>query len=88
MRRMRMGRHMRAALALSVFGLALAGCGVRADLKPKPGHLLPGAPYGRSDRPGSRELLTGSAEQRPGNSTELRTKSEQRPDDPFDLPPQ
>ena len=75
-------------LTLAVLALALSACGVRADLKPKPGHVLPVAPYGRSDKPGSRELLTGSPEQRPGNSTELRTKSEPRPDDPFDLPPQ
>ena len=65
----------------------LGGCAARRDIKPKPGHELPIAPYGREDRPGSAELLNGSSTERPGRNVELHLRSEVRTDDPFDLPP-
>ena len=77
---------MRRAVAL-VLVLALAGCGARAELKPKPGHVMPDAPYGRSDKPGANDLLTPAPQSRPGRNVELRERSEERTDDPFDLPP-
>jgi hypothetical protein len=68
--------------------LALAGCGTQGDLKPKPGHVLPMAPYGRADRPASPELLAQPSQSRPSRNVELHTRSEPRSDDAFDLPPQ
>ena len=65
----------------------LAGCGARAELKPKPGHTMPDAPYGRSDKPGANDLLAPGPQSRPGRNVELRERSEERTDDPFDLPP-
>ncbi|MDE2303310.1 MAG: hypothetical protein KGK11_12205 [Sphingomonadales bacterium] len=73
---------------LSLCGLALAGCGVRTDLKPAPGHLLPKPPYGRADPRTSGELLSVAPQSRPGYDVELLLKSDVRTDDPFDLPPQ
>ncbi|MDP9057563.1 MAG: hypothetical protein M3N34_09645 [Pseudomonadota bacterium] len=67
--------------------LALSGCGVRTDLKPKVGHSLPVAPYGAREQPTSVELLTPRPQARPAINVELRLKSEVRADDPFDLPP-
>ena len=67
--------------------LALAGCGARADLKPRVGQQLPPTPYGRPDQLTAHELLNQNSQSRPGNSIELRVKSEPRADDPFDLPP-
>jgi hypothetical protein len=66
---------------------ALSGCGQVAELKPKPGHALPVAPYGRADTPGAGELLAPTSQQRPGRNVELHIRSEPRADDPFDLPP-
>jgi hypothetical protein len=81
---------MRAA-RLSVLVLAalalLAGCGARRDIKPRVGHELPVAPYGRQERPGSADLLAGTSTERPGRNVELHLRSEVRTDDPFDLPP-
>jgi hypothetical protein len=67
--------------------LMLAGCGEVTALKPKPGHDLPVAPYGRADKPGAGELLGQAPQTRPGRTVELRTRSEPRGDDAFDLPP-
>lgn len=72
------------AMALAVL---LAGCGQRADLRPKVGHALPPTPYGRTVRPDARELLAARPDERPTNAVELRIKSEPRADDPYDLPP-
>ena len=36
---------------------ALAGCGVRRDLKPQASQALPVAPFGRADQPSSADLL-------------------------------
>ena len=81
-----MMRNTRAWL-IGCAALALAGCGVRTDLKPRVGHELPVPPYGRKDRPTSAELLTSRPQARPQIQVELRLKSEVRGDDPFDLPP-
>jgi hypothetical protein len=75
------------ALALAAALASLSACGVRRDLKPKLADGLPPAPYGRSDPPGSGELLGTTSQQRPGRNVELRTQSQERADDPFDLPP-
>lgn len=66
----------------------LAACGVKADLKPQAGKVLPVAPYGRSDKPSSDELLQTTPQATPERSVELRKRSEKRADDPFDLPPE
>lgn len=76
------------AVTLSGALVALSGCGQVAELKPKPGHVLPVKPYGREDTPGAGELLQPTSQQRPGRNVELHTRSEPRADDPFDLPPQ
>ena len=73
-----------AALSL---GLALAACGVRADLKPQAGKSLPVAPYGRDTQPTSTQLLASTPQAAPERSIELRKRSEERADDPFSLPP-
>lgn len=67
--------------------LAVAGCGERTDLRPKTGHALPVAPYGRVDRPSSPELLAQTPQARPVLSIELHQRSEERTDDAFNLPP-
>lgn len=72
-------------LALAV--LALSACGSQRDLRPKPGHQLPIAPYGRAERPSAAELIAAPSQARPGRNIELHQRSEDRPDDPFDLPP-
>ena len=81
---MRKGLIIAATLAM---GLAISGCGVRRDLKPRLGHNLPVAPFGQTDRPGSAELLTTTSTARPGRNVELHLHSEVRVDDPYDLPP-
>jgi hypothetical protein len=73
-----------AALALV---LALAGCGVKRDLKPAVGHSLPPAPYGREQPRSVNALLEPPVQAAPERSVELRKRSEEREDDPFDLPP-
>ncbi len=77
---------MRKSAALILLA-ALAGCGVRADLKPQAGKDLPEAPYGREQRPTSAQLLIPAPQAAPERSVELRKRSEERKDDPFDLPP-
>lgn len=79
--------HRPLAMLICLATLALAGCGVRTDLKPQVGHSLPVAPYGRRDQPTSAELLMPLPQARPAINVELRLKSEVRGDDPFDLPP-
>ena len=78
---------MRCLAALTLL-LALAACGVRADLKPQAGKQLPVAPYGRGQQLTSTQLLESTPQAAPGRSVELRQRSEERADDPFDLPPQ
>ena len=75
-------------VALAGLALSLAACGSQRDLAPPPGHELPPAPYGRSDRPTAIELLNPPPQAVPVRSDELRTRSEEREDDPFDLPPE
>ena len=80
---------MRKAALLATLGLtmALCGCGQRANLALGAGKELPPAPYGRSVKPNSAELLEAPTIAVPERSVELRTRSEERDDDPFDLPP-
>lgn len=74
-------------LAALVLVVALAGCGVRRDLKPTAGKSLPVAPYGREETPSANALLRTPVQGAPSRTVELRTRSEERADDPFDLPP-
>lgn len=82
-----MKRVLAAGFAVGIAVLALGACGQRADLKPVPGHTLPVAPYGSSDRQTAEELLVPQPQASPERSVELRQRSEKRTDDPFDLPP-
>lgn len=68
--------------------LALGACGVKTDLKPAAGEVLPVAPYGQVRQPQSKDLLQTTTQATPERSVELRNKSEEREDDPFDLPPE
>lgn len=77
---------MRAVVALAIV-LALAGCGVRRDLKPQAGQSLPPAPYGREEPRPVSALLEPPVQAAPERTVELRKRSEERADDPFDLPP-
>ena len=74
-------------LAILALALALAACGVRADLKPQAGKQLPPAPYGRDEKPSAAKLLASSPQAVPERSVELRKRSERRADDPYALPP-
>ncbi|WP_088311560.1 LPS translocon maturation chaperone LptM [Novosphingobium sp. B 225] len=74
-------------LFLAAAILALAACGQKADLKPRPGKQLPPAPYGREDQPSADDLTKVTVQSAPERSVELRKRSEERADDPFDLPP-
>jgi hypothetical protein len=78
---------MRAVLAVLALAV-LAGCGVKADLKPLAGKTLPVAPYGRSDQPTAEALIKPTPQAVPQRNVELRNRSEERADDPFDLPPE
>jgi predicted small lipoprotein YifL len=73
--------------AVLILLAALAGCGVRADLKPQAGKNLPVAPYGRDEQLSSAQLLESTPQAAPERSVELRKRSEERADDPFALPP-
>ncbi len=78
-----------AILAPALLGAPLlAGCGQTAELKPRAGHELPVAPFGREDRPSPSKLLEQLPQASPQRSVELRQRSEERRDDPFDLPPE
>jgi len=68
--------------------LCLAACARKTELTPLAGEQLPPAPYGRSERLTSDELLELPPLAAPERSVELRRESEVRADDPFDLPPQ
>jgi len=68
--------------------LCLAACARKTELTPAAGEQLPPAPYGRSERLTSSELLELPPLAAPQRSVELRRESEVRADDPFDLPPQ
>lgn len=74
-------------IAAVSLALAVAACGVRADLKPQAGKTLPVAPYGRESQPSSAQLLVSTPQAAPERSVELRKRSEERADDPFSLPP-
>ncbi len=78
---------MKKAIAILLPAL-LAGCGQTAELKPRAGHELPVAPFGREDRPSPSKLLEPPPQAAPQRSVELRQRSEERRDDPFDLPPE
>ena len=81
-------KHWMPAITLTAVGLALAGCGSRADLEPATGASLPPAAYGAEARPEAEELLKPETLAQPQRSVELRRRSEEREDDPFDLPPE
>ncbi|MEN9683827.1 MAG: hypothetical protein RLZZ427_1578 [Pseudomonadota bacterium] len=82
-----MRRSVLPMLILAPVLAGLAGCGQRADLKPREGNALPPAPYGRGDRPSAEALMKPTPQAAPERSVELRKRSEERSQDPFDLPP-
>jgi len=82
-----MPRNLVAVALLAALAVPLAGCGQSAELKPRPGHQLPVAPFGRGDKPTANRLLDPQPQDAPQRSVELRQRSEDRQDDPFDLPP-
>ena len=65
----------------------LAGCGSAAALKPGPSKMLPPKPYGATDVPTAKLLVTPSSQARPERSDELLKSSEERRGDEFTLPP-
>ena len=77
---------MRRATAILML-MALAACGQKNELVPRPGASLPVAPYGRDEQPTSTALLEPPPQAMPERSVEVRKRSEEREDDPFDLPP-
>jgi hypothetical protein len=74
-------------LALSLVGLALAGCGLREPLQPPPGEAPPPVPAMARRAPTTEEMLTPPPIARPERVDELLRRSEEREDDRFDLPP-
>jgi hypothetical protein len=76
------------SLTLVLLASALAACGAKGDLQPRPGDQLPVAPYGEDHSPSADELLEPPQQAAPERSVELRRRSEEREDDPFDLPPE
>lgn len=81
-------RHYLPLIGLCAASICVSACGNRKDLRPQAGSELPPAPYGRSTKPSSDELLEASTQARRESSVELRTRSEERQPDPFDLPPE
>lgn len=79
---------MRAATALVLTALGLAGCAQQAPLEPPAGASLPPAPHGAKSTPDAEALLTPPPQAAPARNVELRSRSEERADDPFDLPPE
>ena len=67
--------------------LALAACGSREALQPKPGQALPVAPAMASKAPTTEEMLNPPPIARPERVGEPLRRSEEREDDRFDLPP-
>jgi len=68
-------------------GLALTGCGNRAELKPKATASLPVAPEGAKATPSPNDLLQPPVQTRPARSDDLIESTNQRRSDKFDLPP-
>lgn len=74
-------------LIVLALGLALAGCGNRAELKPVAAASLPVAPAGASATPTPGSLLQPPVQTRPARSDDLIESTNQRRSDKFDLPP-
>lgn len=75
-------------LAMALLGgLALAGCGNRAELKPAAAESLPVAPAGANATPSPGDLLKPPVQTRPARSDDLIESTNQRRSDKFDLPP-
>ena len=74
------------AIPLTLLLFALAACGGREPLRPKPGESLPVAPKMAAKAPTTEELLTPPPAARPERVDEPLRRSEERRDDRFDLP--
>ena len=74
-------------LAAAILCLALAACGTREPLRPKPGEPPPIAPAMAARAPTTEEMLTPPPIARPERAGEPLRRSEEREDDRFDLPP-
>ncbi len=71
----------------AAFCLALAACGSREPLRPKPGDAAPPAPAMAARAPTTEEMLEPPPIAHPERAFEPLRRSEEREDDPFDLPP-
>lgn len=78
----------RSVIALGIVAALLGGCGSVSAPAPRPGQMLPPAPYGARVTPTPQQLLTPSNQARPVRSDDLLQTSQDRRDDVFDLPPQ
>jgi predicted small lipoprotein YifL len=67
--------------------LALAACGSREPLQPRPGQAMPVAPAMAPRAPTTAEMLDPPPIARPERVGEPLRRSEEREDDRFDLPP-
>jgi predicted small lipoprotein YifL len=74
-------------LTLAALVVALAGCGQREALRPRPGDTPPPAPAMAARAPTTEEMLTPPPIARPERAGEPLRRSEEREDDRFDLPP-
>jgi hypothetical protein len=74
-------------LVVLALGLALAGCGNRAELKPAASASLPVAPEGAKATPTPGDLLKPPVQTRPARSDDLIESTNERRSDKFDLPP-
>jgi predicted small lipoprotein YifL len=76
-----------ARFLIAALALALAACGNREPLEPRPGAALPPKPAMAARAPTTEELLTPPPVMRPERQDDSLRRSEEREDDPFDLPP-
>ncbi len=74
-------------LLLASLCVALAACGSRGPLQPKPGDAPPPAPAMSARAPTTEEMLEPPPIARPERAGEPLRRSEEREDDRFDLPP-
>jgi predicted small lipoprotein YifL len=84
---LRYGGGVTARFLLLATLVALAACGSREPLRPKPGQAAAPKPAMAARAPTTEELLTPPPMAKPERQDEGLRRSEEREDDPFDLPP-
>lgn len=77
----------RLCIALVMGSVLAAGCGNKADLRPRANAAPPVAPAGSAGPETPKQQTTPDAEAKPARSDELLKRSEERQTDDFDLPP-